>query len=455
MKFIDTLKQPRWLIPICVLGYLIVMGIVAENQPWGRGWIHDLKYSAQCEFSRGSFNSGPSEYAVEFDIYEYPDEPSEEIQSLQQKIDQWIPEAIKTYPNLEVNNNSVPDDQNGFLMFIEWREEIDSLEHKWKYLDMPEDIKAISDALFSKEKNEAISNEQILAVETYLLSKKGVLDRALVIGLLPEQSNANIVPDRYMMLSLRFSKNIVDNLKLRALMEAKRGDFEAAFLTLKSIRGWGNHFGDVEAPNLIMTTLATAIHLGVQNTLHSQIIPLLLEAKEDLTPWAELTSYNNDNQKQRSRMWRGEWHFCMKALWWKQVLLDYNLRDIMPLLATYSSMVNDFADPEKMTSSASEMPSIPDHLTRKSQKIIELFLTGLEAFETGYLRAQAVLKQYELAFTLRKLESEGQDLKTLDQNTLDSLPLQILPGNGLTINFDERMISVPEDKFHGAEPLEF
>lgn len=456
MKFKNTAVTPARLTLLCVAGLLVILGIVAENQPWGRGWFHDLKYAAQSKFSRGAFSLSPGEFDPNHEYYEYPDEPSPEMKKLQLEIDQWYPEAIETYPWLEVEHKSVADDQNGFLKIVEWQEEFDSPQQAGKYLKFPDHIKKIHAKLFSIEKTQTVSGEQISAIETYLKSKQDILDRAIAIGLLPGQSDTNIVPDRYWIFPVHFVGNISSNLKLRALIEAKHGDFEAAFLTLKALRGWGNHIGKVEAPTLIMTTSATAIHLGTQELIHSQILPLLLEERADLSQWAELSSYHGDIQQQRTRMWRGEWYHFIKARYTKQILLDFNPRDTMALVASYSSMMNHLADPKTLvTEPVVETPSIPNHLTRKSRALFEIILLGLDAYELGYLRSQAILKQYELAFALRKLQAEGQALNALDQKTLASLPLQILPGADLTIDFDERSISAPQGQFHRVKPMTF
>jgi hypothetical protein len=80
-------------------GYLVIFGLVAENQPWGCGWVHDLKW-----FIKKSYNNNS-----------HLEENSPERMKLQRKIDAWYPQAIERYPQFKVNHKEVPDMQNGFL----------------------------------------------------------------------------------------------------------------------------------------------------------------------------------------------------------------------------------------------------------------------------------------------------------------------------------------------------
>ena len=67
----------------------------------------------------------------------------------------------------------------------------------------------------------------------------------------------------------------------------------------------------------------------------------------------------------------------------------------------------------------------------------------------------AVMRQYEVGLELRKLEASGHDLSNLDDDTLNSLPLQVHPEIRLAIDFEKRLIDDPTGKIDRLEPLRF
>lgn len=136
-------------------------------------------------------------------------------------------------------------------------------------------------------------------------------------------------------------------------------------------------------------------------------------------------------------------------------ILEINPRDPIVFLTAYTASLNDFRDPKNLSVPGYPKLNIPVPLTRKSQALLDMVYLDTPSYNKGFLRAQAVLRQYEIAFTLRRLEAEGQDLNSIDQKTLDSLPLQILPNIKLSIDFDNRMVIAPNITEPSAEPVSF
>lgn len=419
-------------------GYLVILGLVAENQPWGRGWFHDLKHYLN--------QKDPS--------FSAPEENSPGMRKLQAKIDAWYPQILERYPRLNVEYKNVPDDQNGFLKILEWQEEV----------LLPMEEGSMKGVLFELPTKflDPIDWDHLLAhpkeIESFLAPKQPILDRAIAIGLLPDQSVKGISPNRYLFRNITFDTKIVEHLRLKAIAEANRGDAKAALKTLRAIRGWTTHYSDTEAPFLMTTTIALGIRLGLQSTIQEQILPRLAEEEIDYAQWAELTKSGQDIQQQWLNMWRGEWHVISTSKWYTNILAQENLRDPMAFLSASAAVSNSLCNPDILCKLDTWTPPPPPHsLTRKSRDFynIQLVDSMFSEFGKGMIKNHARLQQYEIAFTLRKLEAEGHDLKSLDQATRDSLPLQILPGIDLAIDFDERSISVPEGRFQRAKPLTF
>lgn len=145
----------------------------------------------------------------------YSEEDSQAIE-LQKMIDEWYPQALKKYPRLQVQYKDVPDDQNGFLKIIEWEEEFED-ERDWD--GMPSGLEEL---LETEERNGSALQEKLREVEAYLKTKQVMLDRAMGIGLMPEQSVKGIPDKRSVIVSIEsieFARYIFDHLRLKAALE--------------------------------------------------------------------------------------------------------------------------------------------------------------------------------------------------------------------------------------------
>ncbi len=445
-NFKGVVKRYGWRVLICSLGLLLIAGIVADNLPGSRGWFHDMKWDLELK-GRSAWAKITSS---DFDLGSYPGEGSPQAIELQRKIDEWYPQALERYPRFQVQYKNVQDDRNGFLKIIEWQEEFE-LENIWDAI--PEKFDGL---LEMRKGNGSASPELLSELETYLKTKQDLLDRALVIGLLSEQSVKNIPSKRYIFTSVDFVMNIINHLKLKVILEAGRGDAAEVMKTLTAIRGWINHYSGIETPSLIFMTLSVAIQNHLNPLVYSMVLPNMELEGFNYDQGAKLLNNEIDRQAQWVNMWRGEWHSCVKALL-PMELPHVNLRDPIECMEVYSSFMNDLADPKQIEVVGLSMPPPPEHLTVKSRALIELLDLGISAFGDGFRRSMTLQRQYEVAFTLRKLEAEGQDLSSLKEAATKELGLQVLPDIRLSIDFDKRLVSVPEGKgmISDIEPLAF
>lgn len=433
MKLKGIIKKRGWLAALCVLGYLIVMGIVAENQPWGRGWWHDFKFYLK--------QKSPS--------YSPPDKNSPEMHALQTKIDAWYPQILERYPLLKFEYKNIPDDQNGFLKILEWQEQLDA-QKSWDQVSFPDKF---NDLLQLGSKNISIPDQKILEAEEYLKNRRNLLSRAMKIGQLPGQSVANISANRYWPTSLPFCSSIFDHLKLKALLEAYRGDEYATLQTLKAILAWGRHLSDIETSPLTIAPRGIALQNQCLKTIHEQIFPLLSDKKLNFSQWAEIMETDLNILYQWQRLLRSEWHIVLKTMV-SSYLLSENPRDPIAFLEVYTTAISDLSNPTVLTTADITFTPPAIKLSRKSHGVYEMTTMGLQPFAHASLRIWATNQQYRLAFTLKKLEVQGRDLKSLDQNALDSLTTQILPDLKLSIDFEKREIMVPIE-IPNTNPISF
>ncbi len=368
-------------------------------------------------------------------------EDSRQAKELQRKINEWYPKALKKYPRLQVQYKNVPDDQNGFLKIIEWEEESNE-ERDWDGIPS-----GLVELLETEERDSSALLEKLREVEAYLKTKDALLDRAMGIGLMPDQSVKGIPDKRSIIVSIEpiyFARYIIDHLRLKAALEVGRGDTSAVMQTLAAIRGWGHHYSGIETPNLMFSAWCIGIQVRQQDLAYSVVLLNLPEKEIDYNQWAKLLEYKYDPQ-QWSRMIRGEWHDAVKALM-PQELHHENLRDPIAFMDAYTSFMNDLADPVKIIQPEWNFLPPPKHLTSKSRDVYETLQIGFPSLIEGFRRAITIQRQIDVAFTLRRLEAEGQDLSSLKEATIDSLSLQVFPGIRLSIDLDKRLVSVLEEK---------
>lgn len=433
VKLKNIAASPVRLGLLCIAGCLILFGFVAEHQPWGRGWWHDFKFYLK--------QKSPS--------YLAPDENSPEMQALQQKIDEWYPKIIEQYPLLKVEYKNIPDDQNGFLKILEWQEQLDAQE-SWDLVSFPDKF---NDLLQLGSNNISIPDQKIHEAEEYLKNHKILLNRAMKIGQLPDQSVANISANRYWPTSLPFSSSIFGHLKLKALLEAYRGDEYATLQTLKAILAWGHHLSGIETSPLTIAPRGIALQSQCLKTIHEQIFPLLSDKKLIFSQWTEIMETDLNILNQWQHLLRSEWHIVLKTMI-PSYLLSENPRDPIAFLEVYTIAISDLSDPAALTTTGITFTPPAIKLSRKSHGVYEMTTMALQPMAHASLQIQATNQQYQLAFTLKKLEAEGHNLNSLGQQTLDSLPTQILPGLHLAIDFNKRQITAPTET-HDTKPVTF
>ncbi len=458
MKFKNLIKKRRWRYPIYVFGFLLVVGTVGEFLPWTRGWFHDLRWVAGqiVNMQRKGFSFSEQDEYLQSLI---PTEDSPEGIELKQQFDDWYSGVIERYPKLRVDYKNVPEDENGILHIYQWQEEVRSEKNRAGKSDA--ELRKIIPSSSIPDKflemayagSDNVPPENYGQLEAYLTNRKEIIDRAITIGLMPNQSTSHLpIPQLPPFLLVSWAKEITDLLALNALLEAEKGDADAALQSMKAVRGWGKHFRDCEAPTLVQSTLGTAIELRVRRLIYWKILPLLSEKDLDLSQWAALMKNKESAQQLWMRRMRGECLYISYTTSYWSPGDSNNLKD------AWAETTNYLIDPDNgYLHAADNKLESPYSLSVGNRLIHYGICRGFTEYTEGFIRSQIELKQIEIAFMLRKLEAEGQDLMALNQKTLETLPLDVLPDIRLVIDFDKRMISfsATTDWNISAEPQPF
>lgn len=443
------IKKRRWRYPLNTLIFLIVVGTLANYTPWVRGWFSDLRWIAGNIVKMNQQGIPLSDYSMYLERMSL-DESTPEGGELKKRFDIWYSSVTKLYPDFQVNYKNVPDDQNGFLKILEWQDERkdEKNDPNLTKLQLPSQFQ---DALDLKIKN--IPSNTLIEIENYLKFQQRSIARAMAIGQMPEQSCSGISSSqRYPLVSL--AKEIANHLSLKALVEASRGDSAAALKTMQALQGWGNHYIHIETPTMLDSTLATAIDRKMQGIVYLKILPLISKNEFDYVQWSELFIDKLNIEQRWFHMLKGEWHFIIHKT------LPATPGDPITFLDTFTTDWHYRAGPNGIYDSEEAIKAKSTslmHLSVGNRALHEALFLGISSYRSGYLKSQALLQQYEVAFTLKKFEAEGRKLDELDQEIIKTLPLKVTPDIRLSIDFDKRLISVSDPKkiISSIEALEF
>ena len=406
---------------------------------------------------------------------------------LEKKRAAWRIEALQRFPHLRVDYKKVPDDQNGFLQMLLWQKELASKE-SIEDEEGPDDQNGFLQMLvWQKEfaSKESIEDEEGLwkqdlpaeflpvistksgsslpesfkKIDSYLNSKNKIIERAMRIGLLPEQSIPGVSRNNPLSLltpdHITFVRNISQHLALKAILEAEQGDEAAALTTLKAMNGLAMHYSKIEITGLFCSTLGLAAEIQTREIAYWRVLPLLSNHDLSASQWIEFFHVESDIHQRLLHMFRGEWHVNTMG---DDLILAAIPGDPIDFLNAWTDTVNHIVDPvgghlyewdKKLKS--------PLKLSIGNRGLHKLMIGGFPNYIKGLLSAYIKLKQYDLAFALHSLEREGQNLDNLGSAVIASLPVEIRSDIRLSIDFDKRMISLsaPEGKNPGVDPLPF
>ena len=305
------------------------------------------------------------------------------------------------YPELAVASKNVPPERNGFLKWLEFSERFTSKPQS-KGIKFPEEV--------SKHINgEAPWNAE--ATKAWLAREKPLMDEIRAIGLMPEQSIADIDVHRWAFFSARLAKNCAEALQMEARLAAGEGNAAAALESIQAANGIAAHLANVETPTLLAVTVQVLIQLQTQKYAFSEIMPALPAGQLDPAAWEKALNPNVSPPGEFARIMKGEWNVTARE-YLLPMLVDTEDPKYPPdpeaLLDHYAGFfLNVVQDHEGRP--LEELPDIPvvdfpdgDHLSRQSRQVtIDLGL-GSRAWRKGWERAQSVSAMNQAAFAILK-----------------------------------------------------
>lgn len=323
-----------------------------------------------------------------------------------QRREAWFQEILARHPDMAVASKNVPDDQNGFL----------------KWLDFEERFKETNpDGLaFPKELSDYINHQgewNPEAARAWLAQQKTLLDEIRAIGLMPDQSSHGIKIDRYGFIGARLLKACAEALVIEARLAAGDGNAASALESIRAANGIGDHLNQIETPSLLTETMTTLIRLKIQNSALTEIMQALPADAIDVAAWEEALHPRAATPAEFGRILKGEWNVGMQQF-------------VLPILTTgepgtppdpeefidthtelYRRVIaaNSSQDPKELTSNT--VPLLPSSagLSQESRNLYdEEIATTAFAWRKGWTRAQSAYGMHQAAFAILK----GQPIPT-------------------------------------------
>ncbi|MEO5913487.1 MAG: hypothetical protein ABIS50_04590 [Luteolibacter sp.] len=375
---------------------------------WSMDWFEE-SYEDLMEWKHNPWKRNPDGFGGHtFELLGSKD-PRDQAKAseLRRLVEACHQKLLLRFPELAVTMKSIPDDQNGFL----------------KWLDLLDKIKAANPKVvpgidFPKELDDYFNHQGAWNAETaktWLAQQKLLVDEIHAIGLLPEQSVNGIPIDRWGFIAARFGKNCEEILVLEARVAAEQGDVAAALESVRAAKGLADHFIGIETPTLLAATVNILMQLNLENHVLRDIIPALPAGQVDPAVWEKVLNPTVSSPAEFARLMKGEWSASNRQ-WLLPFLLDAEGPDCPPdggdALDFYALRFLETVRSHE-TATLTDLPTLelppmsdPSHLSRSSRRVVEILSIGASAWRKGWDCSQSKFAMTQAAFAIM----EGQPI---------------------------------------------
>ena len=351
------------------------------------------------------------------------------------------------YPEMAVAMKSIPDDQNGFLKWLEFSERLKKANSDSYYSSL-----GFPDELDQYLNHDGPWNAE--AAKTWLSQQKTLIDEIRAIGLTSDASINGIDIDRWAFVPARLAKSCAESLMLEARYAAETGDTATALESIRAAKGLADHFTDVETPTLLGATIKLLIQQQLDKFVLNEIMPALPAGKMDPAAWESVLNPTVSSPTELAKLFRGDWS-SSTLQYILPVLVDAEDPDAVPdagnLLDAHTA---PFAENIRIFECApmSDLPTlvaadIPDvsNLSRKSRQIAETFYIATRAWQKGWVRCQYLTSMTQAAFAVMNDRPMPKDPIYGQDYHWDSVTRQIsMPDGNNYTELDIKPITVPK-----------
>ena len=378
---------------------------------WSMDWFEE-GYENLMQWEYNPWKRNPGGFGDHFLKLSESKDPRDiaKASELRRLAEAWHQKLLLRFPELAVAMKTIPDEQNGFL----------------KYLDLLDKIQARNPQAppgidFPKELADYLNHQGTWnadAAKTWLAQQKSLVDEIHAIGLMPERSVNGIPVDRWGCTSALFGKQCGEVMILEARVAAEQGNAAAALESVRAAKGLADHFNEIETPTLLAATVKSLMQLSLESQVLSNIIPALPAGQVDPAAWENALNPTVSDPAEFARIMKGDWNF-MNRYYLLPMLLDAedpkyppdggDLLDYFSL--TFLEIIRSHESATLTDLPTLQFPPMADasHLSRASGHAAATISFGASAWRKGWDRAQSVYAMNQAAFAIMKNQPIPKD----------------------------------------------
>jgi hypothetical protein len=226
-----------------------------------------------------------------------PDEHEKRRRSLaiSKAAQKWYEEVLEKYPDLAPKFRDVPDEQNGYLQFLQMA---DSLKES----RLPDHLTAMLNG--NSEWNAAVLRQ-------WLDENRAYVDQVLKVAELPDQSTKGIDYLRFPGTARLAVSEFVGLLSGCARLAFESGDTDAALRYCRAGMNMGSHFIDIEVPTMLHEAAATIIRGRMNRVFYEHVLPGLSD--EEIRAWRDALAVGEAPSSEYGRALIGEWNYNLRS----------------------------------------------------------------------------------------------------------------------------------------------
>ena len=347
-----------------------------EMNPWKREWRGEGDH-----YRRLSESDDPADIAL--------------LAKIRADARELYEQALERYPELAIEYRNVPDEENGFLKWLEFSE---------KFENEADLIDVIRESF--REGNEA-------QAKLWLAENRELMDEVRAIAHLSQQSVAGISAERQLLLNGSVFLSFQDAFLAEARFAALEGDVSQALESVQAARGLTSHVGEVEKKTMISETLRILGELSIGRVVMNEIIPTLPADEVDLDAWQQAVELRPRSSSEMAEVFRGEWHVSSEALLFPILVNGEDPQqpsDPADVVDAYSQLfltIIERNEGERIMDAESR--SFEDeaeldfsHLSYRGEALLAGVSNASQSWERGTMRSRAYAGVHEAAFAIMR-----------------------------------------------------
>jgi len=256
--------------------------------------------------SEAHYRSDESRLSEREDYYEARQRSrDEEVVSLAAQ--KWYEELLKRHPERQVEFRNVPDEDNGFLQYLNLLAEHGCEMGNGRFLDEefgPELLAMLN----------GLSEWDPEALDTWIKKHEALYLQLLDIAELPDRSVKGIDIERYSFISARPARSMGLLLQGAARLAMESGDHDTAHRLYKATLNQASHLDQNELNSLLAKTVSIILRIDALESFQRNILPHIADDPDKLSQWRETLSFHDEPTTVLPDLMNSEWHIVTRTI---------------------------------------------------------------------------------------------------------------------------------------------